>query len=123
MVTVEGGCDFSDQPPTDADFGVHRAGTSNESIQKTGTVKFWCSSGTTFNVSIDRAVGGSHHMKQINGSAEVAYSVVSFGSTSDTGQGPDNLITAYVNVSMAAGALRDAPPGDYVDEVSVTVNP
>jgi spore coat protein U-like protein len=123
FVTVEGGCDFSDQGPTDADFGVHRSGTSNERLEKTGSLKFWCSAGTRVQVSINREVGPSYAMKQVNGDGEIAYNIPGFGSSSDTGQGPGNLITAFVNFAVEAGAMQNAPPGDYVDEVSVSINP
>jgi len=92
-----------------------------------GTVtqpQFWCTNGTTYTITDDGGLqpnGTPYEMAHTSLSAFIPYS---FSYTaSGTGGGKNNPINMDITATVANADFVDAPAGNYLDTVTLTINP
>lgn len=92
-----------------------------------GTVtqpQFWCTNGTTYTITDDSGLqpnGKPYEMAHTSTSATIPYS---FSYTaSGTGGGKNSPINMNIAAKVANADFVDAPEGNYLDTVTLTINP
>jgi spore coat protein U-like protein len=119
---VLGTCKFDTS--TAADFGSLDP-MSPAAQTATGAVTFWCTNGTTYNLSANNGANASGTQKRMKGpgaSDFINYSL-SLASTTGTGLGKSTSITVNADASLTATAYQDSVAGNYSDAVTVTIAP
>ncbi|WP_233843369.1 spore coat protein U domain-containing protein [Dyella sp. 2HG41-7] len=122
-VKLNGGCGYDVLEPTHAHFGEHTSGMDHPQKKETGKANFWCSQDIPFTVVVDDGQNSSGSTRRMKHQGTNDYIDYTLDHTPKSGTGTGNtLIHVDVDFTVAANAMKNAPPGEYEDVVTVTAD-
>lgn len=111
------------------DFGDLEQGTTAPDRNQAGSVKYWCSKGLVYTVTMgngNNASGSQRRMKGVaptNSSEFLAYDLTSDAPASATGAGPGALATLTLTATVRGADYNALSVGQLMDTVVVTIAP
>jgi spore coat protein U-like protein len=114
---------------TAVDFGDLDQGVSAPDRTGPGTVRYWCSKGLTYNVTMgngNNAEGTNRRMKgqaSTNSSEFLPYQLTADSPLTGTGRGPQSPETFQMTGTVKGTDYNVVSVGGFLDTVVVTVSP
>jgi spore coat protein U-like protein len=111
------------------DFGDLEQGTTAPDRTQAGSVRYWCSKGLVYRVTLgngNNASGTQRRMKGIattNSTEFLAYQLTSDAPASGTGAGPATLATVALTATVRGVDYNVLSVGQFMDTVVVTIAP
>ena len=120
--TVAGTCKFDASSITTLAIGNLTPGSAAPA-PATGALNFWCTKGSSYNLTFNSANGGNLKGPGVAGTELIPYTFA-LSSTSGTGDGPSAALdTTTASATVAAGVYDNNTAGAYSDTVTVTLTP
>jgi spore coat protein U-like protein len=120
-VKIKGECGYATESTQHAHFGEQFTGKPHGVLDEDGEVAFSCPSGTTYTVNVSHEAGATHQMTLVGGTDTVDYLLVDYTPKDGTASSGVS-IPVRLSFRVPANALQNAAPGDYEDQVTVTVS-
>jgi spore coat protein U-like protein len=114
---------------TAIDFGDLEQGTTAADRTAPGSVRYWCSKGLVYTVTLgngNNPSGTQRRMKGLaitNSTEFLAYNLTSDAPPTGTGAGPAALVTVALTASVRGADYNALSVGQFMDTVVVTIAP
>jgi len=114
---------------TSIDFGDLEQGTTAPDRTAPGSVRYWCSKGLAYTVTMgngNNASGTQRRMKGVattNSTEFLAYDLTSDAPATGTGAGPSTLATVTLTATVRGTNYNVLSVGQFIDTVVVTIAP
>jgi spore coat protein U-like protein len=111
------------------DFGDLEQGTTAPDRTAPGSVRYWCSKGLVYTVTLgngNNASGSQRRMKGLattNSTEFLAYSLASDAPPTGTGAGPATLVTVALTATVRGADYNVLSVGQFMDTIVVTIAP
>jgi spore coat protein U-like protein len=111
------------------DFGDLEQGTTASDRTAPGTVRYWCSKGLTYNITVgdgNNSDGTTRRMKgqaSTNASEFLPYQVVADSAITGTGRGPQTPENFQMTGTVRGPDYNVVSVGGFLDTIIVTVSP
>jgi spore coat protein U-like protein len=124
---IKGTC-VIDQATT-IDFGDLEQGTTAPDRTAPGSVRYWCSKGLVYSVTLGNGNNASGTQRRMKGQATtnstefLSYTLTSDAPATGTGAGPATLVTVALTASVRGADYNVLSVGQFMDTVVVTIAP
>jgi spore coat protein U-like protein len=114
---------------TAIDFGDLEQGTTAPDRTSPGSVRYWCSKGLVYTVTIGNGTNASGSQRRMKGQAStnsaefLPYDLTSDAPPTGTGAGPAALATVALTATVRGADYNVLSVGQFLDTVTVTIAP
>ena len=114
---------------TAIDFGDLEQGTTAADRTAPGSVRYWCTKGLVYNVTMSAGSNASGTVRRMKGQATtnstefLPYELTAGSPATGTGRGPTTPETFTINGSVRGADYNSLSVGGFMDTVVVTIAP